>query len=138
MAAGVPDVISAYFVLLRRDIVVHKKSKKELNNYEVSKIKTSKTATVCKISTQSFVHIRHPWCSSLKYISVASHLNLVIFCVLNLFLLGTCYGLPMDAIILVFLCNRCHETFRYLSMLCSVQRSLLLDFTSTTADMQRI
>eukprot|EP00112_Aurelia_sp_Birch-Aquarium-sp1_P007568 Seg1825.5 transcript_id=Seg1825.5/GoldUCD/mRNA.D3Y31 product=Adipolin protein_id=Seg1825.5/GoldUCD/D3Y31 len=35
MAAGVPDVISAYFVLLRRDAVVHKKSKKELNNYEI-------------------------------------------------------------------------------------------------------
>ena len=50
MAAGVPDVISAYFVLLRRDIVVHKKSKKELNNYEVRKMKTSETVKVCKTS----------------------------------------------------------------------------------------
>lgn len=46
MAAGVPDVISAYFVLLRRDAVVHKKSKKELNNYEVSKVNISKTVTI--------------------------------------------------------------------------------------------
>ena len=39
-----------------------------------------------------------------------------------------CYGLPMDAIILVFLCNRCQETLGSLCMLCSVQHGLLLDF----------
>ena len=34
----------------------------------------------------------------------------------------------MDAIILVFLCNRCHDTLGFLCMLCSVQHGLLLDF----------
>ena len=36
MAAGVPDVISAFFIVLRNDIIVHKKSKRELNQFEVS------------------------------------------------------------------------------------------------------
>ena len=36
MAAGVPDVISAFFVVLRDSVVIHKKSKKELDKYEVS------------------------------------------------------------------------------------------------------
>ena len=39
-----------------------------------------------------------------------------------------CYGLPMDAIILVFLCNRCQDTLGLLCMLCSVQQGLFLDF----------
>ena len=34
----------------------------------------------------------------------------------------------MEAIILVFLCNRCHDTLGFLCMLCSVQHGLLLDF----------
>jgi len=34
MAAGVPDVISAFFIVLRESVVVHKKSKQELDNYE--------------------------------------------------------------------------------------------------------
>ena len=40
----------------------------------------------------------------------------------------SCYGLPMDAIILVFLCNRCQDTLGLLCMLCSVQQGLFLDF----------
>eukprot|EP00794_Sanderia_malayensis_P015152 gene15152-16710_t len=35
MAAGVPDVISAFFVVLRSNIVIHKKQRKELDYYEV-------------------------------------------------------------------------------------------------------
>ena len=35
MAAGVPDVISAFFIVLRESVIVHKKSKQELDNYEV-------------------------------------------------------------------------------------------------------
>ena len=34
----------------------------------------------------------------------------------------------MDAIILVFLCNWCHDTLGFLCMLCSVQQGLFLDF----------
>ena len=35
MAAGVPDVISAFFIVLRESVVIHKKTRKELDNYEV-------------------------------------------------------------------------------------------------------
>lgn len=35
MAAGVPDVISAFFMLLRNDLVIPRKSKKELSQYEL-------------------------------------------------------------------------------------------------------
>ena len=58
---------------------------------------------------------------SLTIIKVCESLTIIKVC-------AYCYGLPMDAIILGFLCNRCQDTVGFLCMLCSVQHGLLLDF----------